>query len=292
MRPESTNSSMSLAGTRMLVIIPEAQQQSAILQNLEKWHATVYVTASSYEALGMSAHESPFDLAIISHPLADMNSGKLAESLRSHNEQISLLRLSKVDLSGEATVDDIAMWPKASKTTVSLAGDITAERLYHAIKECVPAPEALSKTSSAPFPELTTAASVHSVSPLSSTTTATEQLIDRQMLETTADPLGGLTQTWLSPFLDLYLQQSKQLIGQIRNACQTRNCDTLAYAAHTLKSSSAALGLIQISQCCQQLEHCGRTQQTKTIDELLLRLESVFDLSFRALEQLTYSLPA
>lgn len=286
MRNESANSPMSLADTRVLVVIPEAHQQSAVLSNLEKWQVTAYVASSSYEALGMSAHEAPFDLAIIGHPLADMDSGKLAQSLRSHNEQISLLRLSDFALPEDETVT----WPKASKTTAALVGDITAEQLCHAIQECMTEPETSVSPPNVSSSELTPADAALPASP-SSPTPAAEALIDLQKLEITAEPLGGLTQTWLSPFLDLYLQQSTQLLQQIRDACQTQNSDALAYAAHTLKSSSAALGLIKISQCCQQLEHCGRTQQTGMVDELLLQLDSTFETSFQALEQLTYSLP-
>ena len=79
---------------------------------------------------------------------------------------------------------------------------------------------------------------------------------------------------------------------QVKSACQEKNAESLAYAAHTLKSSSAALGLTAISQYCQQLEQCGRNQTLEQIDQLLPGLEAAYEPSVHALEALIQELPA
>ena len=117
-------------------------------------------------------------------------------------------------------------------------------------------------------------------------------MLDRAILESTAAALGGLTQTWLAPFMDLYANQATPLLAQLKDACQTQDFEKVSYAAHTLKSSSASLGLSQVSEYCQQLEQCGRLRQGEKLATLQAKLEQVFEPSVQALEQLSESLPA
>lgn len=280
MRTELKDSPVSLASKRVLVVIAETDQRSAIARSLEKWHVTAYVASSSYEALGMSTHEAPFDVAVISHPLADMDSGKLAQSLREHNEQLPLLRLSRAPLSAEEST----AWPNAAGNMLSFVGAITSGQLQQALQRCISSAEASSpNASSEPTPEF--------LGQVPSSASLAGPLIDRQILETMAAPLGGLTRAWLIPFLELYSQESNRLMQQLRAACQAQNSNDISFSAHTLGSISGALGLMQVSQCSRYLEKCGRTQQLQTVEEVLSQLESVFEPSVRALQELASSLP-
>ena len=114
------------------------------------------------------------------------------------------------------------------------------------------------------------------------------QLFDRQVLEATAQPLGGLTQSWLYPFIQLYEEQGLSLLEQLDEAIWHQDYSVIAYAAHTLKSSSMALGLIAISSSCQQLEDCGQQGQ---LSALLAQLKNQFQPSVTTLKQTAKTLP-
>ena len=79
---------------------------------------------------------------------------------------------------------------------------------------------------------------------------------------------------------------------QLQSAIQAQKADEITYVAHTLKSSSAALGLMKISQYCQQLERCGRAQDMTDVNTLREQLEAVYEPSLQALERLCKTLPA
>ena len=125
--------------------------------------------------------------------------------------------------------------------------------------------------------------------------TSSQHLLDPQRLEATAQPLGGLTQSWLYPFIDLYVEQGTELLSQLLEAAQNQDYDAIAYAAHTLKSSSTALGLAALSKHCQQIEDCGRSQQFSSlgnsIAQLVSQLEAVFQDSVQALKQFAKTIP-
>ncbi len=501
-RLKAAKPEVTLADKRILVVTSDADQQALIAKDLNEGQAIAFIAQSSYEALGMVAHEDPFDLAIISFHMADMSSEQLISSLRSHQSDLPLLCLADATLTSppphstsligpvstenlqqslqqcfqttakatprrldsslaerlplkilvaednlvnqqlvqqwlqklgyradfvgngsevlealhrqsyDLILMDVQMpemdgltatkhiheqWSASERPTIiamtanAMRGDrerclsvgmddylskpINTSELVVAIEQCglqaqatggrsqsarsesissqsvrfesissqaaVSEPQATDPQVTDPQatdPQASDSPSADAVSSplMSSETTVSEpvtppsgstdpappsltsspspaepvasspapeaskapevslmpeDLVNRSMLEATAEALGGLTQAWLGPFLELYSQQGSQLLEQIKTACQDNDADGLAYAAHTLKSSSAALGLVQISQYCQQLEKCGRAQELGTIDTLQQQLETVYEPSMQALAALVETLP-
>ena len=126
-----------------------------------------------------------------------------------------------------------------------------------------------------------------------------QTLLDTQVLEITAQSLGGLTQTWLAPFIELFTNQGIELLAQLEKAEEQADCEAIAYVAHTLKSSSAALGLNPLKNCCQRAEEQARKTQsqakestpTPQLAQTLQQLRSHFHSSVQALEQFVKTLP-
>lgn len=54
------------------------------------------------------------------------------------------------------------------------------------------------------------------------------------------------------------MNDSRMLVEEIRAAVEVRDPDTLAKAAHRLKSSSAQLRVLATAAHCKELEHLGR----------------------------------
>ncbi|MEO1590731.1 MAG: response regulator [Cyanobacteria bacterium J06632_22] len=397
LRVQAAEQTSTLADKRILLVASEAHQQTEITTALQAHQLTPFVAQSSYEALGMVAHEDPFDAMIVHRQMPGMDGENLVQALRSRGEKCPILMLSeqpvplslaiwvpfpvqadklnktlqdcfqqpaaapprldttladrlplkilvaednlvnqqlakqwlkklgyRADLVGnghevlealkrqpyDLILMDVQMpemdglqatqairqqWSATERpriiamTANAMQGDrekclaagmdgyiskpVRNHELMEAIEQCM---------ATAPEP------SSHAPTPVA----ASPSWIDRQLLEATAAPLGGLTQDWLSPLADLYSQESPDLLQQLLAAHQQRDCATLATVAHTLKSSSAALGLTTVSQHCQQLEYYGRTQDIAPAEALLSKLQQDFEPSLQALQDLAQSLPA
>ncbi|MEM9904721.1 MAG: response regulator [Cyanobacteria bacterium P01_D01_bin.44] len=390
---------LALADKRILVVEADAPQREQILETLQHWQLTVYAAQSSYEALGMMAHEAPFDGMIVNRHMPGMDGESLVQALRSRGEKIPVLMLSE-----QPVPSALATW---------LTSPVQADSLYAALQACFSQPaaeptrldasiaqrlplkilvaednlvnqqlvqqwlqkmgyrpelvgngyeviEALARQSydlvlmDVQMPEMDGLKATQQIHQqwsaierpkiiamtanalqgdrerclemgmdayiskpirIHELVTAIEQCggqaqtspmaespsfqahsepgwIDRELLEATAQALGGLTQTWLNPFTALYQQQSPTLLKQLVDAHQRQDFEGLTYAAHTLKSSSAALGMVQVSQWCQQLEQYGRVKQSAPVGKLLSQLENGLGQSLKALRDLAQSLPS
>jgi len=76
----------------------------------------------------------------------------------------------------------------------------------------------------------------------------------------------------LAKVLTAYLNDSRILVEEIRNAVETQDADTLAKAAHRLKSSSAQLGALATAAHCKELEQLGRLARLDGAAALLAQL--------------------
>jgi len=75
--------------------------------------------------------------------------------------------------------------------------------------------------------------------------------------------------------VDAYLEDTPKLIQTIQTAIASADAAALQRAAHTLKSSSATLGAMHLTQLSKQLEIVGRTGaiEWQSSREIALRLE-------------------
>lgn len=85
--------------------------------------------------------------------------------------------------------------------------------------------------------------------------------------------------------IDCYLEESLRLVAGIREAIDQGNAALLNRAAHTLKSSSASLGAVALSELCKALELIGRSGTTAGAEQRLDLLEAEYTLVVAALQQ-------
>lgn len=89
----------------------------------------------------------------------------------------------------------------------------------------------------------------------------TEQpVLDPDVMENLQEMAGDE----LSEVINCYLQEAPELLDSIQDAVKQNDAVLLYHKAHSLKSSSQALGVQNLAQLCQQLEALGRAG---TIDE-------------------------
>ncbi|MBX2865204.1 MAG: response regulator [Leptolyngbyaceae cyanobacterium MAG.088] len=106
-------------------------------------------------------------------------------------------------------------------------------------------------------PDLVTA--LKQVQPLESSQHSST--LDRTMLEQTLTALGGLESDAFSNLKQLFLTEASDLVAKIVVAIQTNDHEKLEQNAHALKSSSAALGGVNLQTICQTLEQASRKKE-------------------------------
>jgi HPt (histidine-containing phosphotransfer) domain-containing protein len=103
-------------------------------------------------------------------------------------------------------------------------------------------------------------------------------MIDPKVLQELQDMLGEPASEALSEIIDSYLENTPKLIEAIRTAVSCQDTASLQQAAHTLKSSSAALGATYLAQLCEELEEVGRSSTVTSETGKASQLETEYEV--------------
>jgi HPt (histidine-containing phosphotransfer) domain-containing protein len=93
-------------------------------------------------------------------------------------------------------------------------------------------------------------------------------LLDRDTLDGLKELGGDDDPELFFELIDLFLADAPQRIEEIRRGLEQADIKLLERAAHTLKSSSANVGALSLSQLCRRMEEQARTGQTVELPEL------------------------
>jgi len=89
----------------------------------------------------------------------------------------------------------------------------------------------------------------------------------------------------LDRVIGIYLQQTPQLVSSIHQAIEQKDSNALLEAAHSLKSSSANLGAMQLFCLCRELESMGRENRICEAITLQAQLDQQVQRACQALQQ-------
>jgi len=89
----------------------------------------------------------------------------------------------------------------------------------------------------------------------------------------------------LDRVIHIYLEESPGLVGAIHQAILDRDANTLLESAHSLKSSSANLGAMQLSELSRELEALGNKADIDQASLLMDQLDSEFERACNALKK-------
>ncbi|NER33716.1 MAG: response regulator [Oscillatoria sp. SIO1A7] len=88
----------------------------------------------------------------------------------------------------------------------------------------------------------------------------------------------------LEELIDLYLEQAPLLLDRITAATTAADASELREAAHSLKSTSAALGAIALSELGKELEHMARSGSITEAPPLVEKVEAEYERVKAAME--------
>ncbi|MEC4986164.1 MAG: response regulator [Oscillatoria sp. PMC 1068.18] len=119
--------------------------------------------------------------------------------------------------------------------------------------------------------------------------TVSKPAIDPKVLQATLDAIGDRTPEGLEILVDSYLEETNKYLERIRVAILAGDRETTAFGAHTLKSSSAALGAMTFYQLCKDLEKIDAGENITQARSLLSQLESEYErVKFELQQQLIH----
>jgi CheY-like chemotaxis protein len=109
--------------------------------------------------------------------------------------------------------------------------------------------------------------------------------IDRKTLETLRSLRRGGTPDLLYKVLHMYLNNAPQLLDTIRDAVAHSDALALQQAAHSLKSSSANVGALQLAALSKEMEALGKAQSITQAFSLLATMEAEYAVVQDALQR-------
>jgi signal transduction histidine kinase/CheY-like chemotaxis protein/HPt (histidine-containing phosphotransfer) domain-containing protein len=109
--------------------------------------------------------------------------------------------------------------------------------------------------------------------------------IDRKVLETLRSLRRGKGPDLLPKVLHMYLHHAPHLLNAMRDAVTHSDTPALQRAAHSLKSSSANVGAMQLAALSKEMEALGKAQQMTQAVSLLATIEAEYTIVEAALQR-------
>jgi signal transduction histidine kinase/DNA-binding response OmpR family regulator len=110
----------------------------------------------------------------------------------------------------------------------------------------------------------------------------TNSTIDKTVIDGIRELEGVGNQDFLERIIDLYLSGATRLVEGVLSAAEKGDSESLLRAAHTLKSSSANVGAIGLSDLCRKIEEKARKGELVSAGDPLL---SNFEGEFRSVRE-------
>jgi two-component system sensor histidine kinase/response regulator len=115
-------------------------------------------------------------------------------------------------------------------------------------------------------------------------------LMDPEALVRLRSMLGDQAQAMLPILVENFDGDAARLIEQARLALAAKQAEELRRAAHTLKSTSATFGLMQLSATARELEFRAKDGILEGATELIARIEKEFASANKALKEHVFGL--
>jgi HPt (histidine-containing phosphotransfer) domain-containing protein len=90
----------------------------------------------------------------------------------------------------------------------------------------------------------------------------------------------------LERVLGAFQTSAARLMPQLETARLSGDRASVRLVAHTLKSSSASIGALELSQVCAQIEALIRAESADDLDPLLHQMRSTLDAALAAIQHL------
>ncbi len=104
----------------------------------------------------------------------------------------------------------------------------------------------------------------------------TENPLDEETFKTFLAMVGGDEPEIAWEFVELFLEDTAQALETIHQALEQQDADLLRKTAHSIKSSSAQLGAVQLSANCRKLEQLGSEGRIDEAAEVITNIDTTY----------------
>jgi signal transduction histidine kinase/DNA-binding response OmpR family regulator/HPt (histidine-containing phosphotransfer) domain-containing protein len=244
-------------GGRVLLVEDNYANQKVAEGMLRKLGLEVEVVEDGAEAL-QCLQKGGYDLVLMDCQMPVMDGYQATQELRRHEQRARHRRIPVVAMTAGALAGDRERCMAAGMDDY-LAKPVRMDALSKSLSHWLPG-----RIISAP------SASV-SGSSISSIVGPSSPTLDRRALE----ELQAYVEGGIKDLIDTYLERTPHRLGEIEDSIAGEDAQSLFVAAHTLKSSSALLGCLALSDLAARLEAFGRDGKLSSASALLdpLRVE-------------------
>jgi len=108
-------------------------------------------------------------------------------------------------------------------------------------------------------------------------------VLDQQVIAELLASVGG-DDAFVADLVRTYLAEGAEHIAAMDAALAAGDVTAIVRPAHSLKSSSAALGAARLSQISRDIEHAGRDGRTDALAALMIEAHSAWSDTLAALQ--------
>ncbi len=83
--------------------------------------------------------------------------------------------------------------------------------------------------------------------------------IDSTALDSYRSAFGEDGDAFVADLFETYLKDAPELLANLRQALESGDAKTFERMAHTLKSNSALIGAMRLSELCEEMEAIGKS---------------------------------
>jgi CheY-like chemotaxis protein len=255
---------------KVLVVEDNPVNQAVVKKMLEKSGLTPVTAADGIEALACLQRED-FDMVLMDCQMPQMDGYEATRTLRQRETEKGLIRTPVIAMTANAMPGDRESCLDAGMDDY-LAKPIKPSVLDSKLRQWLPmqAPLTAGEDPEQPVAKLET--------PQSSLDDSLDYSVLQTLYETMDDDFVTI--------LHSYLEHAPQLLNEIERAILEKRPEPLIRPAHSLKSSSANVGAMQLSELARELEHKARQGDTTDLTSLYRNLFERYRLSTEALRKI------
>jgi HPt (histidine-containing phosphotransfer) domain-containing protein len=111
---------------------------------------------------------------------------------------------------------------------------------------------------------------------------ADEPVLDAQVLAELRESVGG-DEEFIADLVATYVTEGDSHLAAMQQAAAARDAAAIVRPAHTLKSSSAALGALRLAQVAREIEMAGRAGEVDGLDRRVDDAQAAWDETLSAM---------
>jgi len=260
---------------KVLVVEDNPVNQAVVKKMLEKAGLAPLTAADGSEALACLERES-FDMVLMDCQMPHMDGYQASRAIRQREARKGLLRTPIIAMTANAMPGDRERCLDAGMDDY-LAKPVKPAVLVNKLRQWLPMQESLTP-SQAP-------ALVVSTGPAMTPATAdtgVDDSLDQGVLHDLAETLDDA----FIAILRSYLEHAPQLMNEIERAVLEERTEGLIRPAHSLKSSSANVGAMRLSELARRLEYKGRQDDDQGLSDVYQALFECYRNSTEALQRI------